>query len=483
MKGNVQLAKGYERLREWMLSHPREVIQQRHDFKHRLTKSRCVYGEGSVFNITLTPLFLRRESLDLLASASEAMDRILEKVMRLYVEGDPVIAEYFPRKPIPEAWIQASQRYSRITMHNRHDTLFDGTDLKFIELNTDNPGGKGWTDLYEDLFLDHGPVREYLPFERYQPDQRVLPALFDSVMDCHEALDSGAPPRVAFASFRYLGRSRGEEEIMRDYFISRGIEANLVDARDFEFDSGRVSAGGVRYTVVHRSLRAGFYTRFPQEMREFVQAVLDPRQTAMVNSFQAAVGSEKTLLSLFSNPLRRHYFSDEEAEILARHIPWTRRLDETITTSPEGEEISLHEYLLADRERLVIKPSDEAGGYGVVVGRNATPEKWGETVEHGIGQPDWVVQDYVEIPRIQVPVIRGHKVELETKWVNLSPYVFGGRYVGVLGRVSNEKVINVSAGGGIIPVFPLSEIGQEDPTPVLPSDEGRDSKRPRSGGA
>ena len=44
---------------------------------------------------------------------------------------------------------------------------------------------------------------------------------------------------------------------------------------------------------------------------------------------------------------------------------------------------------------------------------------------------------------------------MEKKNLNVNPYIFKGKYVGCLGRISESKVINVSAGGGIIPIFEL----------------------------
>ena len=46
--------------------------------------------------------------------------------------------------------------------------------------------------------------------------------------------------------------------------------------------------------------------------------------------------------------------------------------------------------------------------------------------------------------------------------MNISPYVFNGKYVGSLGRVSSKDVINVSAGGGIIPIFTMKPEHESD---------------------
>ena len=83
--------------------------------------------------------------------------------------------------------------------------------------------------------------------------------------------------------------------------------------------------------------------------------------------------------------------------------------------------------------------------------------KWNSVVENYSGDPGWIVQDYTEIPTVKLPVIRKNKIVFENKFLNISPYVFNGKYVGSLGRVSDKDVINVSSGGGIIPIFTVKE--------------------------
>ncbi|MFN4150170.1 MAG: hypothetical protein ACK4IX_04440 [Candidatus Sericytochromatia bacterium] len=88
-----------------------------------------------------------------------------------------------------------------------------------------------------------------------------------------------------------------------------------------------------------------------------------------------------------------------------------------------------------------------------MVGKTTDQLKWNEIVEGYSGDPGWIVQEYAEIPQIKLPVIKNNKVVFESKFLNISPYVFNGKYVGALGRVSAKDVINVSSGGGIIPIF------------------------------
>ena len=64
-----------------------------------------------------------------------------------------------------------------------------------------------------------------------------------------------------------------------------------------------------------------------------------------------------------------------------------------------------------------------------------------------------MVQEYVDIPEMRVPMVHKKKTVFRWKKVNMNPYVFGGRYAGALARLSDASVINVSRGGGLIPTI------------------------------
>ena len=65
---------------------------------------------------------------------------------------------------------------------------------------------------------------------------------------------------------------------------------------------------------------------------------------------------------------------------------------------------------------------------------------------------DWVVQRYVDISQMTVPSVNGDGIKMIYKKYNLNPFVFAHRYAGSVARLSDNSVINVSAGGGLVPV-------------------------------
>ncbi len=52
-----------------------------------------------------------------------------------------------------------------------------------------------------------------------------------------------------------------------------------------------------------------------------------------------------------------------------------------------------------------------------------------------------------------VPVAINQKIDFAYKKYNFNAFVFGGKYFGGFSRLSDESVVNVARGGGMIPAI------------------------------
>ena len=57
------------------------------------------------------------------------------------------------------------------------------------------------------------------------------------------------------------------------------------------------------------------------------------------------------------------------------HVPWTRVVAER-STEFDGKKIDLLPWIADNREQLVLKPNDDYGGRGIVLGWTVSAEKW-----------------------------------------------------------------------------------------------------------
>lgn len=131
------------------------------------------------------------------------------------------------------------------------------------------------------------------------------------------------------------------------------------------------------------------------------------------------------------------------------HLPWTRRLIDA-DKFYGGKKIYLIDFLKDEKETLILKPSLGYGGKGVVIGRETKDEDWNQAIDRAV-KGEYVVQEFVNIPIFSVPVVVNRKLELGYKKINLNCLVCGSKLAGSLSRLSDESVINVARGGGLVP--------------------------------
>lgn len=443
------------KMEEWMLANPKEVIKERTAFLEKLNKKRCSYGENTALPISLTPVFLKDSTVKLIADVGETLDRALDKVCDAYLAGDENVKSYIPYPEIPEEWIDWDPGYKKPTVINRHDALFDGKELRFIEFNTDMPGGRGWIGVYEELFAQQSYCKDLIDNFVNPKRPNTIKMFLDSFLNCYKEFGGKKKnPRIGIVSFKsYLVGS--DAEIVRDYMIENGYEANYLDPRELEYKNGGLYSNNIQFDIINLAIRFLFFKRYPRELKEFLAAIRD-KAVCTVNPFRAIIGAHKELMSLMTNEDNHYLFTAKEREAITKHVPWTRKLDETITLSPEGTDISLHEFLLKNKETMVIKPTGGAGGQDVFVGANTDDAKWHAVVENCMGCSWWIAQEAFPVPEYDFLCLKDGKVVKEKRNLNLNPYIFNGKYAGTLGRASRSKVVNVSSGGGgLIPVFPL----------------------------
>lgn len=442
------------KMEQWMLDHPKEVFKERTKFLQNLQKKRCTSSEGSTLPMALTPVFLNHDSVELIKKVGETLDRALDKAVCAYAH-DPKVREYFPYPDLPEEWINWDPGYKKPTVISRHDALFDGKTLKFIEFNTDMPGGRGWIGVYEKLFSEQPHMKDLINnyVDPNRPD--TMKMFLDSLLDCYK--ESGGTkknPRIGLVSFKstLVG---SDAEIVRDYLIEHGYEANFLDPRELEYKNGGLYSNNIQFDIINLSIRFLFFKRYPRELKEFMAAIKD-KAVCTVNPFRAIIGAHKEVMSLMTNEDMHYLFNEEEIDAIKKHVPWTRCLSETICLSPEGTDISLHQYLLDNKDKMVIKPTGGAGGQDVYVGKATEYSKWERVVNNTMGSSWWIAQEAFDVPEHDFPIFKDGKVIMEKRNLNLNPYIFNGKYAGTLGRISASKVVNVSSGdGGIVPIFPL----------------------------
>ncbi|MFI3318998.1 MAG: circularly permuted type 2 ATP-grasp protein [Rikenellaceae bacterium] len=122
-----------------------------------------------------------------------------------------------------------------------------------------------------------------------------------------------------------------------------------------------------------------------------------------------------------------------------------------------------YDYILNNIEKLVIKDVSEAGGYGVVFGRDLSAEKLAELKQLIIEKPRrWIAQEIIDFKDLELLTEDGNGV-IERK-ADLRAFVLSGKETKVwcsgltrFSRIEGSFVVNSSQGGGFKDTWVLSK--------------------------
>jgi len=274
---------------------------------------------------------------------------------------------------------------------------------------------------------------------RFPPTRR--PQL-QSMLRAFRQWGKGAKPVIAIVDWEGLPTAP-EFEMFKAYFEDAGVTTLICDPRALELRRGELYVGSTAVNLVYRRVLTSELLARADETRALRDAYV-AGGVCVVNSFRAKLLHKKMSLALLSDPRYERIYSASQRAAIHRHIPWTRRV------RPELAEEIAHR-----RETLVLKPNDEYGGKGVVLGWTVEQAEWEATIDVATTQ-SYVVQEAVEIPRVAFPVVLDGTLHFLDLAVDLDPYVFNGRPGGFMTRVSAAALLNVTAGAGsVVPTFVL----------------------------
>jgi uncharacterized circularly permuted ATP-grasp superfamily protein len=226
----------------------------------------------------------------------------------------------------------------------------------------------------------------------------------------------------------------------------------IVEPAECEYSGGRLSARGRTIDLIYKRVLINELVDRGGLSHPIVRAVRDGA-VCMANGFRCKLLHKKASLAVLSDERNASLFGPEERAAIARHVPWTRVVEERHTSIGERQ-VDLIPYILAERERLVLKPNDDYGGKGVVLGWECDGPSWEAAVRTALAEP-FIVQERIEVAMEPYPALVAGRIEMGERSVDTAPFVFNGAYVdGCLTRISTASLVNVTAGGGsTVPTF------------------------------
>ena len=330
---------------------------------------------------------------------------------------------------------------------SRLDAFFvdDGKGLRFTEYNAETPAGAAYNDALTDVFEQMPVMRAFQRHHHLRP-LPARPGVLRSLLGAFaEWSGTRARPRIAILDWREVP-TFSEFVLYERYFAEQGIECRIVDPREVEYRDGVLRDGDFEISLIYKRVLIHELVERCGIDGPVIRAVRD-RAVCMVNPFACKLMHKKASLAVLSDERNARLFGAGEREAIDAHIPWTRVVEERRTTFG-GKEIDLPRFIRDNHERLVLKPNDEYGGKGIVLGWEATGAEWEAGLAAANEEP-YIVQERITLPSEPFPSVVDGELRVYDRMLDTAPFVSDGAYVeGCMTRLGTAALLNVTAGGG-----------------------------------
>jgi uncharacterized circularly permuted ATP-grasp superfamily protein len=440
-----------------------ELIQRYHDFltdefaeeadalmRSTLKERGLYFGERPIC-VVLRPYFYAEDDWLFMKSRLERLLSAFARCHELCMNDAQERAKLM-LDPYEEALHSLDKNSPFPWSSSRLDTFFvlESRTLKCVEYNAETPAGIGYNDVLADVF-DELPAMKHMQQRANIQPMRSLQTLEDAVMKAYREWGGHRQPQIAIIDWAEVP-TLSEHEITRQHFEKSGLKTVLADPRSLEYRHGALMAGDFRIDIVYKRV---LYSELVERMgleNPVLQAVKE-RAVFITNSPSAKLMAKKASLAFMSDEVNAHLFTPEQSQAIAEHIPWSRVVCERKTVY-QGQDVDLLECIAENREKFVLKPNDEYGGKGVILGWETSPEDWNATIQQAMLSP-YVVQEKVQMVQRKFPTWIDGRLDISSRYVDADPYVFNGETVyGCLTRLSPLALLNVTAGGGsVVPTY------------------------------
>lgn len=353
-----------------------------------------------------------------------------------------------------ETLLDSAPRLPVTSPLSRLDAFVDPVDgiPRITEYNGETPAGTAYCDALSDLFLAMPAMRAFTKEWIVRP----LPArnhLFNTLLETwHQFRGVRAMPSIAIVDWHDVP-TVSEFALSRDYFQSMGAECIITTPDALSYEHGKlVDASGVTIDLIYKRVLIHELIEECGLQHPMVRAVVDGA-VCMVNPFSCKPLHKKASLAVLSDERNTERFDSATREVIDNHVPWTRVVEERHTLF-EKKSIDLVPWISEQQEQLVLKPNDDYGGAGIVLGWEVDRSTWEIAVTRALTEP-YIVQRRIALPSEPFAAMIDGSLTFDSRIVDSAPFCWDGAWTdGMLCRISTSTLVNVTAGGGsTIPTF------------------------------
>lgn len=425
------------------------------------------------FKLQSWPTFINRQTKATFHELGSKLFALIKSIpARLFNNNPKQIAAYFDQSEIVvSSLLEGISDEQLANMVGRVDFTFSTAGLKCLEFNV-TVGNAGWAlPEWESLHLSIPIFAKFLKEYHVKiNNENYLELFLQHIVrfSAHLASPPGYAGNVANVGNLELNAAvamqgynedlvsrnpfqKDLKEIYKKILTRNALTGNIFmcDFPRLDVHDNKVYYGGNR---IH-----GLIELYHGLLIPGIEQAYTSGNVRIVNGPATGLLSNKLNLALLSENEDSNVFSPEEKETIKKYIPWTRKIipGETVY---KGQKVQLENFLMANKDKLVIKPPLGLGGQRVCIGQAVFFREWEHLVNTALQKKNYLVQELVEAPRFLFQAGEDGCAYHDIIW---GAWILGSQYGAAFVRArpsgTTRKVVNAGQGAEISVVFEVDE--------------------------
>ncbi len=403
----------------------------------------------------LRPNFISRRQYDSLVRAAEALFTAIDRVKQMAL-ANPALLARIGLLPAEKMLAAIDPGYPFLAVTSLLDTHLNNGTMHFVEYVADVPVGVAYAEALADLFYDCPPVKEFR--KRYSLQKMGgKKHLLSALLKAYKQFGGKKQPNIAILEFRqgFQASEEGEHALLRSFFRAEGYPTEIVSPDQLEYRGGVLRRADFAIDLVWRRLKVQEFLLRYDLSHPLVRAYRDGA-VCLVNSFRSELAHKKAIFDLLTDEAITAGFPAAEKKAIRQYIPWTRVVAAGKTTH-QDQTIDLLDFILKNRENLVLKPNDDSGENHSIKGWQTDDTGWDRALKRALRIP-YVVQEKVEATYAPFPLLLYGEMEVRQMRVDVHPHAYLGKVQGCSSWLSAANG-GFSTVAGLAPTFILEPKG------------------------
>ncbi|MGA2183471.1 MAG: hypothetical protein ABSH47_10610 [Bryobacteraceae bacterium] len=447
----TQLGEAIARYHKILESKPWNDLSWARALHERMREQNLYVGIRPISPV-LRPHFITRRQYTSMSKAAESLVSAIDRVEQAAL-SNPALLSRIELLPGERMLAAVDPGYPFLSVTSLLDTHLNNGTLRFVQYSSEAPTGVVYSEALSDIFYDAPPVKEFR--KKYGLVKLVGTKPFVSAVlkAWKEWGGRGRKPNIAILEFRqpFLTTESNESQLIAECFRKDGYATEVVTPDQLDYRNGVLQRGDFPIDLVYRRIRVHeFLVRFDLS-HPLLRAYRD-HKVCVVNNFRSEMAQKKALFGLLTDETVTASFPVEEKKAVREFIPWTRVVAAT-KTMWQDQNVDLPEFILKNRERLVLHPNDDSTDRSPVHGAEVDAAGWEKALKLAMRSP-WVVQEVTEPVRSMFPVLQHGEVKMREMRVDVHPHSFLGKVQGCSSWLT-EATGGFSTLAGLAPTYIL----------------------------